>query len=62
MYCFFNFFKISVFSDVGVDMGIFGLIGARLGVFLGELVHLLLQLPHLASDYQLDMHAESAQD
>jgi hypothetical protein len=43
-------------------MGIFGLIGARLGVFLGELVHLLLQLPHLSSEYQFDKHAESVKD
>ena len=55
----FNFFKISVFSEVWVDMGILWLFGRFLHFLFSLLLHLSVEFAHLVVEYQPDYHAES---
>ena len=57
-----DFFKISVFPDARVDMGILRPFGLRGGFVLRVLLHLPLQFLHLSPEYQFDNHAESIEN
>jgi hypothetical protein len=58
----FNFFKISVFSNVGVDMGLLFIFGLAFRLTLIELLHVLLEFLHLSFEYQLDDQVESIEN
>jgi hypothetical protein len=58
----FNFFKISVFANAGVDVGILVLIGlAVLSPLLHGIVHAPLQLIHLSPEYPFDNQGKSVE-
>ena len=58
----FNFFKISVFSNAWVDVGILVLSGSSvLSPLLHGFVHAPLQLIHLSPEYPFDNQGKSVE-